>query len=151
MIAIKYAVTLLDHMYATVTLAMNWDWMIELVLVRTKYFRFYCSNFYFKDTNECNEYNGGCAQNCSNTVGSYVCSCRTGYTLDTDNHACNGEHNFLKSLLFCYLHIIIFIDINECASGTNDCEHSCFNTVGSYVCDCIVGYVLDTDGSTCTG
>ena len=35
MIAIKCAVTLLDHMYATVTLAMNWDWMIELVLVST--------------------------------------------------------------------------------------------------------------------
>ena len=36
MIAIKYAVTLLDHMYATVTLVMNWDWMIELVLVSTR-------------------------------------------------------------------------------------------------------------------
>ena len=38
MSVIKYAVTLLDHMYATVTLVMNWDWMIELVLVSIKYF-----------------------------------------------------------------------------------------------------------------
>ena len=48
-------------------------------------------------------------------------------------------------------HSIIFIDINECASGIDDCDHSCFNTVGSYVCDCNVGYVLDTDGSNCIG
>ena len=101
-IAIKYAVTLLDHMYATVTLAMNWDWIIELVLVSIKYFSC-CSNFYFKDTVECDEDNGGCAQNCSNAVGSYGCSCRTGYTLDTDNHACNGKYNLLKMLIVCYI------------------------------------------------
>ena len=42
------------------------------------------------DTDECSNNNGGCAQNCTNTVGSYVCSCSSGYNLNSDQHACNG-------------------------------------------------------------
>ena len=42
------------------------------------------------DTNECATGNGGCAQTCTNTIGSYACSCMIGYTLDTFNHGCNG-------------------------------------------------------------
>ena len=33
-------------------------------------------------------------------------------------------------------------DINECTNGTNLCEHNCYNTNGSYVCDCEPGYQL---------
>ena len=43
------------------------------------------------DINECGTNNGGCAQNCTNTDGSYYCSCVPGYVLDGDGHACNGE------------------------------------------------------------
>ena len=43
------------------------------------------------DINECGTDNGGCAQNCTNTDGSYNCSCASGYVLDEDGHACNGE------------------------------------------------------------
>ena len=32
-----------------------------------------------------------CAQNCHNTVGSYNCSCYTGYRLNADGFACDGE------------------------------------------------------------
>ena len=42
------------------------------------------------DTDECSNSNGGCAQNCTNTVGSYICSCNSGYNLNSDQHACNG-------------------------------------------------------------
>ena len=48
------------------------------------------------DVNECNTNNGSCAQNCTNTVGSYYCTCGTGYTLNSDNHACNG-------MIFCII------------------------------------------------
>jgi hypothetical protein len=42
------------------------------------------------DIDECHENTDGCGQICSNTFGSYTCSCNIGYRLDTDRHACNG-------------------------------------------------------------
>ena len=42
------------------------------------------------DINECFSSNGGCAHKCSNTDGSFVCSCDSGYELGTDGMACNG-------------------------------------------------------------
>jgi len=43
------------------------------------------------DVNECNSLNGGCAQTCSNSAGSYRCSCRAGYTLASNSRDCNGQ------------------------------------------------------------
>ena len=40
------------------------------------------------DINECN--NNPCDQVCTNTVGSYTCSCRTGFTLNA-NQKCQGK------------------------------------------------------------
>ena len=40
--------------------------------------------------NECEIDNGGCEHLCKDTLFSYECSCRDGYTLNQDNHACNG-------------------------------------------------------------
>ena len=34
--------------------------------------------------------NGGCAQLCTNTLGSYNCSCNSGYILDIDEYNCTG-------------------------------------------------------------
>ena len=41
------------------------------------------------------------------------------------------------------------IDINECLNDTHLCEHNCYNTNGSYVCDCQPGYQL-TNGLSCS-
>jgi len=43
------------------------------------------------DTDECATNKGGCEVNCTNTIGSYNCSCPTGYYLDEDGFNCNGE------------------------------------------------------------
>lgn len=43
------------------------------------------------DLNECLSENGGCRQICTNTVGSYVCSCNEGFTLASDGHNCTGK------------------------------------------------------------
>ena len=43
------------------------------------------------DINECSEGTDGCAQNCYNTVGSYTCSCTSGYLLASDGHWCAGK------------------------------------------------------------
>ena len=49
------------------------------------------------DIDECSEGVSGCSQLCSNTVGSYRCSCQNGYQLGSDNHTCLG--NIINALL----------------------------------------------------
>ena len=44
------------------------------------------------DIDECGLGTHQCAQNCSNTVGSYTCSCQTGYTLNADGQHCDGTY-----------------------------------------------------------
>ena len=48
-----------------------------------------CANCSTVDINECSTNNGGCSQVCTNTVGSFVCTCNTGYELVSD--VCIGE------------------------------------------------------------
>ena len=45
--------------------------------------------YFFIDNNECNTNNGGCGHNCTNTPGSYNCSCVDGYSLNGDQHGCS--------------------------------------------------------------
>ena len=45
----------------------------------------------FTDIDECITNNGGCEQFCHNTVGSYYCTCNNSYTLNADNHMCDGK------------------------------------------------------------
>ena len=42
------------------------------------------------DYNECSNINGGCEQNCHNTVGSFYCSCNSGYSISSDGRHCKG-------------------------------------------------------------
>ena len=44
------------------------------------------------DIDECSENTDNCSQNCSDTLGSYQCVCYHGYSLDSDQHSCNGGH-----------------------------------------------------------
>jgi len=81
------------------------------------------------DVDECAVGNGGCAQTCTNDVGSYVCSCAAGYTLNVDGHGCD--------------------DVNECDTANGGCDQTCTNDVGSYVCSCAAGYTLNADGHGC--
>ncbi|MGI4458269.1 hypothetical protein ACR2WA_25390 [Klebsiella pneumoniae] len=82
------------------------------------------------DIDECADgSNGGCAHVCTNTDGSYECSCNAGYVLNADGHACD--------------------DVDECTAGTDGCAHDCTNTIGSYTCSCMEGYILAADGHDC--
>ena len=45
----------------------------------------------------------------------------------------------------------MFSDIDECSYGIDGCSQTCTNTVGSFICGCNRGYVLDSDGVTCNG
>lgn len=68
------------------------------------------------DVNECTNGTAQCSANaiCTNTPGSYTCTCRPGYT--GNGWTCS--------------------DIDECSNGTAVCNPSqvCVNTPGSYVC-----------------
>ena len=43
------------------------------------------------DIDECEEGIDGCAQNCTDTDGSYNCSCGSGYNLAINQHGCDGQ------------------------------------------------------------
>ena len=47
--------------------------------------------FTVADVNECQINNGGCHSGCTDKVGSYDCSCDSGFVLAADGHSCNGE------------------------------------------------------------
>ena len=83
------------------------------------------------DIDECALNTDNCLHNCSNTIGRYDCSCRTGYILDSDNFSC--------------------LNINECENNNGGCEQRCIDTTGSYYCECnVTGYALEGDGHGCS-
>lgn len=43
------------------------------------------------DINECQLDSDGCEHNCTNTMGSFVCSCLAGYTIGDNSRQCIGE------------------------------------------------------------
>ena len=107
-------------------------------------------NLFFTDVNECLSSDHGCEQSCTNTIGSYLCNCTVGYTLNADGRSCNGMFRvYLPNL--SDLIITLFSDVDECLLSTDECEQTCENTVGSYVCSCGEGYELNLDGHKCTG
>ncbi|GLH14008.1 Putative vitellogenin receptor [Gryllus bimaculatus] len=72
-----------------------------------------------------------CQQDCVTLPdGSDGCSCHQGFALNSDNYSCH--------------------DVNECLFETDPvCSQTCNNTVGSFTCGCMTGYVLRPDGRTC--
>ena len=40
-------------------------------------------------------------------------------------------------------------DVDECS--LNYCDQTCTNTIGSFVCECDIGFELGSDLLTCTG
>ena len=43
------------------------------------------------DIDECTQRTNGCDHNCTNTDGSYYCTCMVGYELEPDNRTCTGD------------------------------------------------------------
>ncbi|KAL4216399.1 Fibrillin-2 [Mactra antiquata] len=74
-----------------------------------------------------------CDQMCSNTEGSFNCSCKNGYRLNNNNHTCD--------------------DIDECKEGTKICSEIhhevCVNNIGNAVCNCMPNYLRKTEKGSC--
>ena len=70
------------------------------------------------DVNECTEMTDQCDQNCHNNIGSYTCSCNTGYRLNPDGFRCDGMlsyssgwHPLMKQTLSVILLVQCYIPL----------------------------------------
>ena len=82
---------------------------------------------------------------CTNVLGGYECNCITGY--GGDGFDCSGKlYNFIT-----ITNLNNILENDECDLGTHVCHSAatCTNTVGSYDCECELGYF--GDGYDCTG
>ncbi|XP_006859256.1 PREDICTED: matrilin-2 isoform X2 [Chrysochloris asiatica] len=119
----------------------------------------------------CSVMKHNCAHFCINTPGSYVCRCKQGYILNSDqmtcriqdlcaveDHACeqlcvNVPGSFVCQ---CYSGYTLAEDgkkceaVDYCASENHGCEHKCVNAENAYVCQCYEGFALNPDEKTCT-
>ena len=62
----------------------------------------------FADINECSEDSDNCHHHCSNTDGSFVCSCNPGFTLASDGKTCNGITNLAIQFNLFPLHTYFY-------------------------------------------
>ena len=103
------------------------------------------------DVNECAASNGNCSQKCTNTMGSYMCSCVNGQGLTNDSITCTGKNALMHEYQVCCMKSYLPSDINECLTDNGGCQQNCANTDGSFVCSCNLGYALNADNMTCAG
>ncbi|XP_060119385.1 fibrillin-2 [Heteronotia binoei] len=83
-----------------------------------------------RDIDECKVMPSLCTHGqCINTMGSFRCFCKVGYTTDISSTSC--------------------IDLDECSQSPKPCNFVCKNSDGSYQCSCPRGYILQEDGKTC--
>ena len=109
-----------------------------------------------EDIDECSQNITGCNQNCTNTNGTYFCSCYPGFEILNDNRTCVGKFDANDTSICCYLQcvmyfVLLFEDIDECARNISGCNQNCTNTNGSYFCSCYPGYEIENDNKTCIG
>ncbi|XP_067425353.1 fibrillin-2 isoform X2 [Emydura macquarii macquarii] len=83
-----------------------------------------------RDIDECQVMPNLCRNGqCINTMGSFRCFCKVGYTTDISGTSC--------------------MDLDECSQSPKPCNFICKNSEGSYQCSCPRGYILQEDGKTC--
>ena len=76
-----------------------------------------------------------------------------------DGHTLNNEEWALKiylslpsfsccncNLYWCHF---TFSDIDECATGADNCQQDCIDNDGSFTCTCMDGYMLNADNVNC--
>ena len=73
---------------------------------------------------------------------------KSGYIDGRPNKIDTSTNEIFKCISLFYL----FIDIDECAEKDGCCANgNCVNTIGSYKCSCLDGYLLSKDAQTCNG
>lgn len=80
-------------------------WWSDLLLMRLSKRKFNIKNLHFdllSDIDECTLLINNCEQICVDTIGSFNCSCRDGFVLNSDQSSCSRGNLFI----FCILYII---------------------------------------------
>lgn len=106
------------------------------------------------DVDECTDATDLCEIDCHNTVGSYLCDCIPGCTLNTDTINCDGMLNSCFTLMIITICSFVYVDIDECDLDISGCNQVCSNldcVSGRFECSCNPGYSLTSDGHTCLG
>ncbi|KAI8494281.1 hypothetical protein Bbelb_280410 [Branchiostoma belcheri] len=122
------------------------------------------------DIDECSAANGGCDHVCTNTMGTFHCSCVTGFNLNADELSCDDNDECLIAnggcdqtcsntigsfLCSCGNGYVLNSngyfcdDVNECSTANGGCQQICINLIGSFICSCLNGYSLNSDGVAC--
>ncbi|KAG7262911.1 hypothetical protein CRUP_025745, partial [Coryphaenoides rupestris] len=83
------------------------------------------------DVNECDKGNGGCAEVCVNTKGSWRCECAPGRVLAADGRKCQGA------------------EVAGCPTNNGGCSHGCLSLLDAHECRCPRGLELGEDNHTC--
>ena len=82
--------------------------LTDLPHVHILYMSFRKDYIFHSDVNECSTNNGGCQHTCTNTLGSFRCTCRSGYRLHSNGRNCIGELRVysvmyeITSLIYCF-------------------------------------------------
>ncbi|XP_059143177.1 tolloid-like protein 1 [Physella acuta] len=76
-----------------------------------------------------------------------------GYTIPDDIQS-TGRHLFVKffsdaSIQKEGFRATFVKELDECKNNDHGCDHICVNTLGSYRCECRIGYELHSDGKRC--
>ena len=69
-------------------------------------------------------------------------------------HTHTHTHTHARARAHAHAHTCIHThspDINECLLANGQCDHDCHDTIGSYYCTCLMGYLLLEDHRGCTG
>uniref|UniRef100_A0A8C2I4F6 Si:dkey-235d18.5 n=1 Tax=Cyprinus carpio TaxID=7962 RepID=A0A8C2I4F6_CYPCA len=112
------------------------------------------------DSLRCVSSNDTCEQTCTNTAGSFLCSCRRGYQLHIDGRSCVVKESifcsrvdFLSFTALCvhaYVCISLLTDVTSCALRNGGCDHTCsLGAEGHIHCSCRAGWELSADQRTC--
>ena len=88
-------------------------------------------------------------------------SCRMTAPLALVSLQAQPAMHVLHNIMFCLCmntlyHIPLppphmYIAINQCEDGTNNCAQNCVNNGGSFTCSCRSGFLLASDGRGCNG
>ena len=140
------ALTAVHAILATLSPSMDSTaWVRETVKSSMMHYKINVPLVSMVDIDECSLDIDLCQQNCMDTVGSYTCSCNTGYHLESDGFTCGGMYT-TAILWHCNVMILFWINpgfpnwahtffqprIPLCYALTSSQHYTCMQCISSH-------------------